>query len=347
MSEFRQNLATGEWIIIAAERARRPESFARVHQSLAELPACDPGCPFCPGKEDATPEAILTLPSPAKPGVWEVRVVPNKYPALAPDDEQNVQCSIHDGPYLKRSGIGRHEVIIESPLHNSDLPLLSKSHMEAVALAFHQRYNALIQIPTTELVLLFRNHGPNAGTSIVHPHSQIIATSMVPGRVRTKLYEGQRYFDKYHRCVYCDLLDYEVEYRQRIIMENEHFVAFTPYASSMPYEMLLLPRHHHPTFSSIEPDELRDMAHLLRDLLARLWRLLDNPDYNFVLDTAPEHMSRVPFYHWHLAIYPKITTPAGFEIGSGIGINVIPPEQAAVDLRNTSGARVTQEEMRR
>ena len=342
MPEFRQNLATGEWIIIAAERGKRPEAFKRAAQQAP--PVYDPHCPFCPGKEADTPEAILTVPPRAAPGAWEVRVVPNKFPALTPDGEECMPCSINDGPYLKRKGIGRHEVLIESPLHNSDLPLLSMTHIEAVVRTYSQRYNALVQIPSTGLVLLFRNHGPNAGTSLVHPHAQIVASSLVPTRVRTKLYEGQRYYDTYQRCVYCDMLAYELEQQQRIIMENEHFVAFAPYASRMPYEMKLLPRRHHPAFSTLAAEELRDMAHALRNLLARLWRLLGNPDYNFVLDTAPEHLSRVPFYHWHLEIIPKITTPAGFEIGSGIGINIVPPEQAAADLRATDGARVTQAE---
>ncbi|MHB0936914.1 MAG: galactose-1-phosphate uridylyltransferase [Armatimonadota bacterium] len=341
MPEFRQNLATKEWIILAAERQKRPAEFVRSRPPMAQVPAHNPACPFCPGQEAATPEAIAAFPPGADLGGWQVRVIPNKFPALMPArDEECVACSTRLGPYLRREGVGHHEVVIETPRHNEDLCMLAPEHIEQVVLMFLLRYQALQGLPSTELVVIFRNHGEKAGTSIIHPHSQIVASSVVPFQVRNKLYEGQRYFDMYNRCVYCDIIRYEREQGARVVMENEHFMALTPYASSVPYEILLLPRHHHATFGELEEDELRDLAHVLQNLLARLYRLLDDPDYNFVIDTAPDHMIGVPFYHWHLEIYPKLTTPAGFEIGSGIGINVVPPEQAATGLREVSGERI-------
>ena len=341
-------MATKEWIIIAAERAKRPEAFARMRPSIAELPVHDPNCPFCPGQEKMTPPELLTIPHACRKEGWDVRVVPNKFPALMPSqDEECATCSTRVGPYLRRDGVGHHEVVIETPLHNRDLPLLPAHHMEHVMQAYRLRYNALTEYPSTELVVIFRNHGLKAGTSIIHPHSQIVASSVVPFPVRNRLYEGQRYFDTYGRCVYCDMLDYERREGTRVVMENEHFLAFAPYASGVPYEMWLLPKHHRASFGTVEEDETRDMARVLQNLLARLWRLLDDPDYNYVIDTAPEHMAQVPFYHWHLEIYPKLTTPAGFEIGSGIGINVVAPEQAAAQLRDIDGSRVTEEEVER
>ncbi|HEX2949815.1 MAG TPA: galactose-1-phosphate uridylyltransferase [Armatimonadota bacterium] len=345
MPEFRQNLATKEWIIIAAERAKRPEDFARSRPPAKELPAQSPDCPFCPGQERMTPDAILTLPHTQKPEQWDVRVVPNKFPALvsSPGDGCH-SCSTHVGPYLRREGVGHHEVVIETPLHNRDIPLLSPHHMEHVMQAYRQRYNSLIQYPSTELVVIFRNHGTKAGTSLIHPHSQIVASSVVPFPVRNRLYEGQRYFDMYGRCVYCDIIDYETREGGRVIMDNEHFIAIAPYASGVPYEVWLLPKHHRATFGTVELDEIADLAHVLQNALTRLWRLLDDPDYNYVIDTAPEHMAEVPFYHWHLEIYPKLTTQAGFEIGSGIGINIVTPEAAAEQLRNTDGSPLTIDE---
>ncbi len=341
MPEFRQDLATKEWIIIAAERGKRPREFVHARPISEELPAHSTDCPFCPGQERLTPNPILTIPPGTEHGGWQVRVVPNKFPALVPNPTEECEaCSTHLGPYLRRDGIGHHEVVIETPLHNHDLPTLSPVEMELVVQTYFERYHTLIRYPSTGMVVIFRNHGPMAGTSIIHPHSQIVASSVVPFHVRNKLYEGQRYYDMYNRCVYCVMMEYERQEGKRVVMENEHFLVIAPYASSVPYEMWLLPRHHRPTFGAAEPDELRDLAQSLQDLLARLWRLLGDPDYNFVIDTAPEQMDHVPFYHWHLEIYPKLTTPAGFEIGSGIGINVVEPEQAAARLRETSGARV-------
>jgi len=343
MPEFRQNLATKEWIILSTERKKRPVEFVHSRPPVGETPAYNPTCPFCPGQEAATPEALAAFPPDAGAGGWQVRVTPNKFPALQPghDDEECAACSTRVGPYLRREGVGRHEVVIETPRHNEDLPMLAPEHIEQVMLMYSRRYRALVRIPSTELVVIFRNHGEKAGTSLMHPHSQIVASSVVPFLVRNKLYEGQRYFDMYSRCVYCDIIQYEREQGERVVMENEHFVALTPYASSVPYEIWLLPRHHHASFGGVEEDELRDLAHVLQNLLARLYRLLGDPDYNYVIDTTPHHMAGVPFYHWHLEIYPKLTTPAGFEIGSGIGINVLPPEQAAAELRETSGETIT------
>jgi UDPglucose--hexose-1-phosphate uridylyltransferase len=339
MPEFRQDLATKQWIIIAAERARRPEDFARTRPPVDELPPWSASCPFCAGNEDQTPPALLTIPVADDP--WAVRVVPNRFPALSAHyGEPCMHCSTAVGPYLRRHGVGFHEVVIETPRHNEDLPFLPHDHMEAVVQAYCQRYASLVCEPAAEMVLIFRNHGQRAGTSLIHPHSQIVGSSVVPFPVRNRLYEGQRYYDERGRCVYCDMIDYELREGTRVVMDNSHFVALAPYASSVPYEIQLLPKRHSATFGTASADELHDLAVVLQDLLARLWRLLDDPDYNFVIDTAPEHLEGVPSYHWHLEIYPKLTTQAGFEIGSGIGINIVEPERAAAQLREVNGVRI-------
>lgn len=345
MPEYRQNLATKEWIIIATERSKRPEEFARLRPPAVEVPMHDPACPFCPGQEEKTPGTLLTIPPETGAGGWDVRVVPNKYPALVPNPGEDISaCSQQVGPYMRRAGVGHHEVVIETPLHNHDIPLLPLTHVEHIVEAYRQRYQVLSEYPSTEMIVIFRNHGMHAGTSISHPHSQIVASSVVPFRVRNRLYEAQRYFDTVGRCVYCDSLAYELSQGTRIIMENEHFVAFAPYASSTPYELALLPKHHRSSFVMADETEMRDLAFILQNMLARLWRLLDNPDYNYVIDSAPVHMTQAPFYHWLLIIVPRLTTPAGFEIGSGIGINVVAPEEAAPHLRATNGARLTLDE---
>lgn len=339
MPEFRQNLATKEWIIIASERAKRPEEFTRLRPPAVELPVHDATCPFCPGAEGKTPPAVLTIPHGKSSEGWDVCVVPNKFPALVPD-EHTAACSSSAGPYLRREGIGHHEVVIETPLHNRDIPLQPLEHVEHIVAAYHARYLALSKCASTEMVVIFRNHGVRAGTSIIHPHSQIVASSIVPFLVRNRVSEAMRYYDAHGRCVFCDMLRYEHDDGRRIVLENEHFIAYTPYASSAPYEIVLQPKTHHSSFGTLESHEYADLAFVLQNLLARLWRLLDDPDYNYVIDTAPIHMTQVPFYHWALLIYPRLTTRAGFEIGSGIVINVVAPEEAARQLRVTDGARL-------
>ncbi len=333
------NLATREWIILAAERQRRPTDFLHERPPRPPLPAHDPHCPFCPGQEEQTPPTLAADPPTDTGMAWRVRAVPNKFAALAPSPVGLAQTTSL-GPYLRRDGVGHHEVIIESPRHNQDLPMLPAEHMAAVIWMHHQRYLALAHDPAVEMVLVFRNHGEQAGTSLIHPHSQIVASSVVPSLLRDKLYQGQQYYDLYGRCVYCDIVAQEESLGERMIVQNEHFVAIAPYASSVPYEIWLVPRRHRACFGMAEADELVDLAAVLQHLLARLWRLLDDPDYNYIIDTAPERMGAVPFYHWHLEIYPRLTTRAGFEIGTGIGINAQPPEQAAASLRETDGSRI-------
>jgi UDPglucose--hexose-1-phosphate uridylyltransferase len=346
MPEFRQNLATKEWIIIAAERAKRPDELTRTRPPAGEIPAHSDACPFCPGPEGKTPPPVLTYPGREWGQDWCVRVVPNKFAALSPAGTDGcASCTSFVGPFVRRDGVGYHEVVIETPVHNCDLPLLPPAHMRHVLEAYRARFRELTADPAAELVVIFRNHGERAGTSLIHPHSQIVASSVVPFDVRNKLYEGQRYFDTWARCVYCDILEYELREGTRVVLQNEHFVVLAPYASGVPYEMLLLPRRHHPSFGSVEDNALQDMAAALQEILIRLWRLLRDPDYNYVIDTAPDHMADVPFYHWHLEIYPRLTTRAGFEIGSGIGINVVPPEDAAARLRDTNGAPITPGEL--
>ena len=210
---------------------------------------------------------------------------------------------------------GTHEVVIEIfACIIRDLPLLSPANTwRKSSLAYRAALPGTHPVyPSTELVVIFRNHGPKAGTSLIHPHSQIVASSVVPFPVRNRLYEGQRYFDMYGRCAYCDMLEYERSEQVRVIMENEHFLAFAPYASSVPYAIWLLPKHHHASFGSIAIDEARDLAQVLQNLLTRLWRLLDDPDYNYVIHTSPDHMAAVPFYHWHLEILPSSYHPRRF-----------------------------------
>ena len=337
MSELRQNLATKEWIILATERARRPEDFAGRRAVPEDLPPHDPDCPFCEGSEAKTPPEVFASraeSSPADGPGWQVRVIPNKFAALSPPttlpantERTRVDC------YMRMLGIGRHEVVIETPQHNLCLGRMPVADVERVLLTYRHRYLALDAEEHNELIIIFRNHGPQAGTSLAHPHSQIVATPVVPSHVRNRMLEAMRYYDALGRCVYCDIIESELGTGTRLVGESRGFIAFHPFASAMPYETWIMPREHRASFGSISPAQVRDLAGVLRSVLGRLHRGLGDPAYNFVIHTAPEHSSTVPHYHWHLQIMPRLTTQAGFEIGSGIAINIAMPEDTARFLR--------------
>lgn len=332
MPELRQDFATKEWVIIATERAKRPGELVKGRTEPPPLPEHDPKCPFCVGNENQTPPETFAIRDGTPPDVpgWKVRVVPNKFAALVPDGRPKRS---RRGLYLRMDGVGHHEVIIEAPEHNKTLALLTQQQMEDVIRAYRARYLELNQNPANELILIFRNQGERAGTSLVHPHSQLIATPIVPVPVRRCLYEAERHYDALGSCVFCDILRHELESRERIVLDDEHFVAFVPYAARVPFEVWVMPKSHHASFGELSDELLCDFSSALRTVLRKLYFGLKNPDYNYVIITAPHYSQGEPHFHWHLRILPKLTTPAGFEIGSGMYINVSLPEENADFLR--------------
>ncbi|MCS7264592.1 MAG: galactose-1-phosphate uridylyltransferase [Armatimonadetes bacterium] len=332
MPELRQDYATKEWVIIATERAKRPHDFLKGRKEPEPLPNYDPNCPFCPGNEHMTPPETFAIRNGTLPNTsdWRVRVVPNKFPALVPDGRPK---RTRLGLYLRMDGVGHHEVVIESPEHDKTLALLPNWQVEDVVRAYLSRYRALNANPSNELVLIFRNQGEKAGTSLVHPHSQIVATPIVPVPIRRALYEAERHYDALGRCVFCDILEHELECKERIVAENEHFVAFVPYAARVPFEVHILPSQHQASFGELPDEQVNAFAAILKLVLSKLYFGLKNPDYNFAIITAPQYSQGEPHFHWNLKILPRLTTPAGFEIGSGMYINIALPEENAKFLR--------------
>ncbi len=332
MPELRQDYATKEWVIIATERARRPEEFAKSREEPVRLPERDPHCPFCPGNEQMTPPEVLALRDgavPDGPG-WLVRVIPNKFPALIPDGRPHRSRS---GIYLRMEGVGFHEVVIETPRHDQTLALLSPQEMERVVAVYRERYRQLNENPCNELILIFRNQGKQAGTSLIHPHSQIVATPIVPPAVRRSLYEAERYYDALGRCVICDIIDYELRVQERIVSDDPEFVTVVPFAAQVPFELLIIPKLHQASFGELLDDQIPSFSGVVRGALRKLYFALKNPDYNFAIFTAPHYTQGEPHSHWYLRIRPRLTTPAGFEMGSQIYINVSLPEENAQFLR--------------
>jgi UDPglucose--hexose-1-phosphate uridylyltransferase len=332
-SIIRQDLPTKDWTIFSEKRAERPYDF-KSNEPKKVLKEYEPGCPFCTGNEEDTPEPLLVINGGES---WSVRVVKNKFPAvqsMESFDEGSHQERHMEGPYLSIDGAGEHEVIIESPRHDDNIIRMKTSHIEKIITAYRRRFIDVSSQFEKQLVIIFKNHGRRAGASLDHPHSQLVAIPFVPEYIRHKVSESQKYFDKYVRCVYCDIIKHEIEVNKRIICENRQFIALAPYASSVPYNLIIYPRKHLACFAEIKDEDISSLAGIMKEVLGRMCSLLDDPDYNFVIDTSTIDQCGNNFYHWHLEIMPRLNTRAGFEIGSGMNINHILPETCVRNLRN-------------
>jgi UDPglucose--hexose-1-phosphate uridylyltransferase len=328
MPELRQDPTTKEWIIIATERAKRPHDFRSTAKRAAQ-PAYDEACPFCPGHELETPPEVLARRERGaanEPG-WQLRVIPNKFAALLPEGSTTRRVR-HDF-FREMDGVGYHEVIVESPTHNRFIPAMERDEVEAILHAYRDRCVALREDRRVKLIMIFRNHGEAAGTSLLHPHSQLVATPVIPGYVRRKYEEATRYCDATGHCLYCDLLEAERQDAERVLLESESFVVFHPFASHTPFETWIVPKQHRPVYGQVSMEEVRDLAGVLKEVLWWLAELLNDPDYNYVFHCAPVDGENEEYYHWHLQIVPRLTRIAGFEIGSGMRINTARPEQTA------------------
>ena len=341
MPELRRDPVVGYWTIISTERSRRPIE-------MKPQPFADQNvCAFCEGREADTTSEVYALRKPGSmpnsPG-WEVRVITSKTPLLsesAPFDRYG------QGLYDLMEGVGKHEVIIESPSHKDDLDELEVAQIEQVIGVYVHRLKELEKDPRFKYALLFKNHGLASGTSEVairHSHSQLIATPITPKRVKEELLATKSYFDRKERCVVCDILRQETGDGSRLVAQNKFFFAFCPFASRSPFEIWIVPKTHSPDFSEMDPKLFKDFAALLKECLSRIKVLLNDPPYNFILHTAPyRHKKKGIYwktidedYHWYLYIAPRLSQNAGFEWGTGIHINPTPPEDAALLLRETN-----------
>lgn len=326
-NQIRQNKATKEWVIYATDRGDRPRDFSK-KEKKEQLPAHDKDCPFCAGNESKIPSIIMEIPG--KDGKWQTRVVPNKYPALIPEGDPFREA---EDIYVKMNSYGRHEVIIESPYHNRDISLMTADEIHRVIETYHKRYIDVMRTNKNMVPLIFRNHGRRAGTSLLHPHSQLIVTGFVPHHIRWREIEAQRFHDEWGKCVFCEMLRYELKKEVRIVMEENTMVAFVPYAADVPFEVWIIPRQHKADFGKISDEEKSDLIILLQKILSGYYKKLNDPDYNYIINTSARYEAGEPHLHWYLQIRPRLTTRAGFEIGSGISINPSIPEEDAAFLR--------------
>ena len=332
MPELRKDPVTGRWVIISTDRRKRPNDFRFERPAVIgrEL------CPFCPGHEELTPPEVLAYRQnggPPNSRDWDVRVVPNKFPALQVEGGLDREG---DGMFDRMNGIGAHEVIIETPDHDKTFASMSEPEIERVLSAFRERVLDLKQDRRLRYILVFKNQGAAAGATLEHAHSQLIALPIVPDFVREEIDGARRHFEAKERCVFCDIIRQELEVERRVVQENADIVALAPYAPRFPFETWLVPRRHGARFKEAPRHEYESLARLLKSVLMRIDRALESPPYNLIIHSAPFADDGTERYHWHVEILPKLARTAGFEWGTGFYINPTPPEFAAKLLREAA-----------
>jgi UDPglucose--hexose-1-phosphate uridylyltransferase len=271
-------------------------------------------------------------PDGSKPNTagWTLRVVPNKFPALMIEGDLDRRG---EGVYDLVNGVGAHEVIIETPSHESNMGALGQKQFEEVLWAYRDRILDLKRDKRFRYVLIFKNQGSEAGATLEHTHSQLIALPIVPRTVTDELVGAQEYYKYKERCIYCDIVRQEMEERVRVVSENDNFLVICPFASRFPYEAWILPKRHSPYFEHASKQEYVDLSISLRETLIRLNRTLNDPPFNYIIHSNPFEDTEIDHYHWHIEIMPKLTQVAGFEWGSGFYINPMTPEEASLSLR--------------
>ncbi len=332
MPELRKDPVVGRWVIIATERGKRPSDFGPVE------PARKGGfCPFCPGNESKTPPEVYADREPGSPANgpgWRVRVVSNKFPALQIEGELKRRG---EGIYDKMNGIGAHEVIVETPTHDLEMGEMPLEQIERVLQAVRERMLDLANDRRFRYVQVFKNHGEAAGASLEHSHTQLIATPIVPRRVDEELIGCVRHYQLKERCIYCDIVDQELDFGQRVVCQNEDFVVLEPFAARFPFETWVIPKRHEHYFEHTPGASIRNLARIFKEMVIRMNLALRRPPYNIVLHTSPCNDWEEPrHFHWHMELMPKLTKVAGFEWGTGFYINPTPPEEAAAFLRGVS-----------
>ena len=324
-SQLRRDLVSGDWIVIAPKRGARPHGGKALPKRKA-APLKD--CPFEDPRRMSGAEPIIEI---SNGNGWSLILIENKFPAFTHRDV----CTtvMKRGPYEVADGVGHHDLIITKD-HKKDFPDLSPKEAFSVLRAFQDRYLMLLNDECLSYVSMFHNWGPRAGASVFHPHYQMVAIPVIPPDFQHSL-RGSREFAKNEGgCVHCAMIDWERKEKSRIIFENRGAIAFAPFVSRTAYEIRVFPKHHFPFFERTTERDLSDIAEALQASLRMVRRGLNDPDYNFFIHTAPMRgKGKYETYHWHIEVLPRVTIPAGFEQGTGIEINPVDPDQAALIFR--------------
>jgi UDPglucose--hexose-1-phosphate uridylyltransferase len=327
-SELRQDLVSGDWILIAPSRRKRPHDL--VGKKTKRKRASKKTCPFENPQKSGQPKPFLIYKG--KDGVgWEIQVFENKYPALYHRETCAVMGKV--GPFSVAQGIGHQDLVVTRD-HNKNFSHLPNSTARRVFHAFQARYKMLAEDRCMAYISIFHNWGPSAGATVYHPHYQIIALPIIPPDVAHSLRGSAAYFRRKKRCVHCEMIKWEKKEKRRVIYENKGAISFVPFVSRSPFEVRIFPKSHQPFFESTPARDLEFIVEALQKSLLSLGKKLKDPDYNFFIHTSPiKGKSRHKHYHWHLEILPKVSIPAGFELATEVDINVVDPDEAGKFLR--------------
>jgi UDPglucose--hexose-1-phosphate uridylyltransferase len=322
-SELRQDLVSGDWIVIAPDRAKRPHQLITKVPKRKKTPLKE--CPFEDLQKSGNQEPILRYDD--KRGNWIIQIIENKYPAFI---YKNINAQFRKiGPYSVVEGIGHHDLLITRD-HYKNFAHLDKKVAFLVFQALRERYRMICQNSCINYVSIFHNWGPKAGASVFHPHYQIIAVPVVPPDVKYSLLGSISFFKKHKKCVHCVMIQYEKRMKNRIVYENKGAIVFAPFVSRKPFELRIFPKKHYSFFEETAERDLALVSQALQQALLKLERKLNDVDYNFFIHTAPIFDKRKYFsYHWHIEVYPQLSISAGFELSTGIEINVVDPDEAA------------------
>ena len=347
MSQLRQNLATGEWVVISPERLKGKPHIDQPNALLDSVPTYAEDCPFCPRNAhrfENIEVASVPHPDPANTAgsPWLAHTIENKFKIFHEDSTCQVQSAgfEHEGIYNSFMSCGRHELIVESPVHNETYATMPANGIMAVMRMFIERINRFKENPNHRQTIIFKNHGRRSGASQIHPHSQIISMHVVPNFIRFLLEEAQRYFDSNGICVFCRMIAYELDQDVRIVYRNQSFISYVPYAAATSYEINIFPLAHESLFGEMSEEGVMDLADCLQQTMRKLYLTLSNPDYNLILRNPPYSMSAVPFYHWHFQVVPHLKSAGGFELGSRVSVNEVVPEEAAAHLRQSDTSSI-------
>jgi len=328
VSELRQDPVTEEWVVIATARGKRPGDFAikpaDTSQDISE-------CPFENPFLEQDPLLVQLKDGGADPKKdWSLVVLRNKFPAFFGGD-----CTAFEkeGPYTKTGSAGHHEVVILKE-HGKFIPDIALDELCKMIEAYYERFIEISKDECVKYISIFHNHGKEAGASIGHLHSQIIALSVLPLNIKRSLLGSEKYFEKHGRCVHCDIINFELENKKRIVFENDKFLVLVPFASKIAFQMEVFPKKHQSSFSELKKEDMYSFAEALQLALGKLKRGVNDPPFNFFIHTTPVKDDKFEHYHWHLEILPKTSIWAGFELGTGMEISAVIPEEAAEFLRN-------------
>ena len=320
MSELRQDPVSGDWILLAPLRSRRHLFKGREKMELSKNK-----CPFEDPPKFGNAPAVLVYQKEDKSD-WFLQIIPNKYPAVGPGE-----CKLFykEGLHKTRSGIGSHEIVIYRD-HDRYLADFSKKEIKEVLLAFQERYRSLAKEKCVEYISIFHNHGKEAGSTVPHPHSQILSLPIIPPDVSHSISGSRRYFNEHKRCVHCEMLKQELKEKKRIIYQNKEMVVITPFASRTDFEIRIFPKKHFAYFEKVKDAELNFLADALKLVFSKIYKKLKDPAYNFFIHTAPVIKDQdYSHYHWHMEILPKFEIVGSVELGTGLNIISVAPEKTA------------------